>query len=63
MDDGPNSVDDNEVMQWITRSDVKIIIIHNALNQGVSEALNIGIRNSSGEIIYNLADDDCFHDC
>ena len=63
IDDGPYSVDDNIVMQWATREDIDFKIIHNEVNKGVSEALNIGIHNSEGEIIFNLADDDTFFDC
>lgn len=63
VDDGPNSIEDRTITQYITRDDIKIKIIHNDANKGISESLNIGIKNSNGEIIFNLADDDKFFDC
>ncbi len=62
IDDGPGSVDEDEIKPWLTRNDVSVKIIHNEKNEGISETLNIGIRNSSGDIIFNLADDDEFYD-
>ena len=64
VDDGPNSVVDEKVMGYIRQSnkDIKIKIIHNDKNMGVSYSLNRAFLNSTGTYIYNLADDDCFYD-
>ena len=62
IDDGPNSIIDQDITKMITRKDIEFKIIHNDKNMGISETLNIAIRQSTGEIIFNLADDDQFYD-
>lgn len=62
IDDGPNSIIDQDIRKMITRDDIYFKIIHNDKNMGISETLNIAIKQSTGEIIFNLADDDQFYD-
>ena len=63
VDDGPNCVDD-EITQYIEGFDsiTDFILLRNPGNMGISYSLNRAIDVASGEIIFNIADDDCFYD-
>lgn len=63
VDDGPYSVDESigdYIESFNTISDY--LIIHNERNMGTSFSLNRGVEESKGDIIFNIADDDCFYD-
>ena len=61
VDDGPGSVEDN-IVDFIhsLNEKVDVKVIHNDENRGTSYSLNKAIKESYGEYVFNIADDDCF---
>ena len=61
VDDGPDSVDDSIIDYIHSLNDkVDVKILRNDENRGTSYSLNRAVKESYGEYIFNIADDDCF---
>lgn len=62
VDDGPNSVIDDELLPLFFNSPIELHIMHNKINMGTPYSLNKAISAASGDYVINLADDDVLID-
>ncbi len=66
VDDGSGDFDKEALIDYIKRNNkgniYEVIVLANEQNEGTVKALNAGISRATGEIIFNLASDDCFAD-
>lgn len=60
VDDGSTDIITNQILQKITPAKAKYILIENQLNLGIAASRNIGVRKSSGEIIFHCDGDDVY---
>jgi glycosyltransferase involved in cell wall biosynthesis len=66
IDDGSLVFDEESIKAFISKNKssniFEVIVLKKEKNEGTVKALNLGISKAKGEIIFNLAGDDCFAD-